>query len=90
MIGPKREEVLRIALRYGATDARVFGSVARCSAQDSSDVDILVRPVSSSRYSPIDLRLALSRLLGRHADVVSEPSLHWLTEPQIIAEAIPL
>jgi uncharacterized protein len=90
VIGPKADQVLKIALRHGATDVRVFGSVARHSAEATSDVDLLVRPVSREAFKPVDLALELSRLLGRHADVVPEGSLHWLVEPQVVAEAIPL
>lgn len=90
IIGPNRHKVLQLARRWGATDVRVFGSVARHAAQAGSDIDVLVRPISIRLYSPVDLALALSRLLGRHADVVSEGSLHWLVEPQVVAEAVPV
>ena len=39
----KREEILRLCARYGATDVRVFGSVARGEADVASDVDLIVR-----------------------------------------------
>nr|WP_242051205.1 nucleotidyltransferase domain-containing protein [Nostoc spongiaeforme] len=39
---PFREEVLRIASKYGAYNLRVFGSVARDEARPDSDVDFLV------------------------------------------------
>ena len=90
VVGPRRDEVLRIALRHGATDVRVFGSVARMAAGRSSDLDILVRPKSRKAFAPIDLALDLTKLLGRHVDVVSENSLHWLVQPQVISEAVPL
>jgi len=35
--------VLRLATKHGATDVRVFGSVARGEADGASDVDFLVR-----------------------------------------------
>ena len=38
----KRDEVLRIAERYGAHHIRVFGSVARGEADNESDIDFLV------------------------------------------------
>jgi uncharacterized protein len=89
IIGERRADVVRLAKRYGAREVRVFGSVARREATLASDVDLLVTPVAS-RYDPISLQRALTRLLGRKADVVSEPSLHWFVQPQVIAEAIPL
>jgi len=39
---PKLEEILRIAAQHGASNVRVFGSVARGEATDESDIDLLV------------------------------------------------
>lgn len=89
VIGDRRLAVIRLAERHGAREVRVFGSVARREATLASDLDLLVSPVSG-RYDPISLQLELTRLLGRHVDVVSEQSLHWFVQPQVIAEAIPL
>ncbi|MCU0242555.1 MAG: DUF86 domain-containing protein [Vicinamibacteria bacterium] len=38
----RRDEILRIAARWGARHVRVFGSVARGEVQSTSDVDLLV------------------------------------------------
>ena len=40
-----RDEILRIAARHGATNVRVFGSVARGTAGPESDLDLLVDEV---------------------------------------------
>lgn len=37
-----REEIMEIAARHGASNVRVFGSVARGDAGPGSDIDILV------------------------------------------------
>jgi len=39
----KRDAILQIARRYGASDVRIFGSVARGDATEASDVDLIVR-----------------------------------------------
>jgi predicted nucleotidyltransferase len=39
----KRQSNLEIAERYGASDVRVFGSVARGDASEQSDLDLIVR-----------------------------------------------
>jgi uncharacterized protein len=89
VIGKKRSTILRIARRYGARNVRIFGSVARSEATTSSDIDLLVDPVRS-RFDPVRLGLRLDELLRRHVDVVSERSLHWFIQPQVVAEAVPL
>jgi predicted nucleotidyltransferase len=38
-----RAEILRVAAKYGASDVRVFGSVARGEADERSDIDFVVR-----------------------------------------------
>ncbi|MGH9441437.1 MAG: nucleotidyltransferase family protein [Thermoanaerobaculia bacterium] len=47
VLSAKRSEIIALARRYGATNVRVFGSVARGDADDQSDVDdkTLNRPV---------------------------------------------
>ena len=89
IIGARKPELLRLVERFGAREARVFGSVARREATLASDVDILVTS-NGRRYDPISLTIELEKLLGRRVDVVSESSLHWFIQPQIVAEAIPL
>ncbi|MCI4326405.1 MAG: nucleotidyltransferase domain-containing protein [Thermoplasmata archaeon] len=82
--------VLRLARRYGATNVRVFGSVARHGASHDSDIDLLVDPIREESYRPIDLALSLTAALGRRVDLVRERSLVWLVQPQVVAEAVPL
>jgi uncharacterized protein len=89
VIGSKRKRILALARRYGATNLRVFGSVARKQATETSDVDFLIDAVGT-RYRPVDLGLALEKVLGRPVDVVSERALHWFVQPAVISEAIPL
>jgi uncharacterized protein len=89
VIGGRRAEVLRLAKLHGASEVRVFGSVARKEATRASDVDILVSSAGRS-FDPISLSLGLKALLGREVDLVSEGSLHWFIQPQVIAEAVPL
>jgi uncharacterized protein len=94
VLGPFRAGINRIARKYGVRDLRVFGSVARGSATAESDVDLLVEyqrsPASRSALRSIDFALELEQLLGRRVDVVTEPSLHWFVQPQVVTEAIPL
>lgn len=91
---PHRRTIQRIAGKYGAREVRVFGSVARNRASPDSDVDFLVefdpKKRSRSALRSIGLALELEGLLRRRVEVVTENSLHWLVQPQVIAEAVPL
>ncbi|WP_332989608.1 nucleotidyltransferase family protein [Microcoleus sp. A006_D1] len=42
LLQSKREDILAVALRHGAFNVRVFGSVARGVVDESSDIDLLV------------------------------------------------
>ncbi len=42
LLQEKREDILRIATKRGASNVRVFGSVARGEADSKSDIDLLV------------------------------------------------
>ena len=86
-----REEILRIASRYGAYNVRIFGSVARGEADDQSDVDILV-DIESGR-SLLDLGgllMDLEACLKQKVDVVTEKGLRGRIRDQVLSEAIPL
>ena len=93
-MGPYRRQIERIARRYGVREIRVFGSVARGAATATSDVDFLVdfdrSRTAKSALRSIDLAVELESLLGRRADVATERSLHWLIQPQVVTEAVPL
>jgi predicted nucleotidyltransferase len=86
-----REEIRRIAAQHGATDVRVFGSVARGTAGPESDLDLLVdlgpcRPP----WFPGGLIADLEELLGCHVDVATERTLHRRIRDRVLTEAHPL
>jgi len=87
----KREEILRLCARYGATDVRVFGSVARGEADAASDVDLVVRfEPGRSLLDHAALWLELEALLGCRVDVLSESGLKPRIREKVLKEAIPL
>ena len=51
LLQSKREDVLPVALRHGAFNLRVFGSVARGEETQSSDIDLLV-DYDLQKFSP--------------------------------------
>lgn len=91
IIGGKRESVLRIARRHGATDIRIFGSVRRGQATSKSDVDLLVRfGPDADIFDQIHLEQELAALLHRKVEVVTVAGLHPLVRPQALFEATAL
>jgi hypothetical protein len=91
LIKEKREDILHIAAEHGATNVRIFGSVARDEADEGSDVDFLVDMEPGRSLMDMGRLLAdLRDLLGREVDVVTEQSIYWLLRRRILKEAKPL
>jgi predicted nucleotidyltransferase len=91
ILGPKREEILRIAAKHGAYNVRVFGSVARGEAGPDSDVDLLVEMgPNRTPWFPGGLIADLEDLLGRRIDVATPKGLHRRIRESVLAEAIDL
>ena len=86
-----REEILRMSARHGATNIRVFGSVARGTASGGSDVDFLVDLLPGrSLLDVAGLLLDLRALLGRDVDVVTTAGLRDRIRDDVLAEAVAL
>jgi predicted nucleotidyltransferase len=86
-----REEILAIAERHGASNVRVFGSVARGEARPDRDVDILVDlELGRSLLDHAQLQIDLEALLSRKVDVVTERGLRSHLRDRVLQEAIPL
>ncbi len=65
MLRARREEILRLAARYGVSNVRVVGSVARGEAGLGSDVDLLVTvPPACTVFDLVGLWLDVQELLG--------------------------
>jgi uncharacterized protein len=89
LLKEKRIEILEIAARNGASNVRVFGSVARGDATDSSDIDFLVdMEPHRSLLDVAGLTLDLERLLNRKVDVVTVKGLKPTIKSDVLDEAI--
>jgi predicted nucleotidyltransferase len=91
LLKDKRDEILRIAAEHGASNVRVFGSVARGEAGPDSDIDFLVEFKSGrgSWYGG-DLIIDWEDLLDRRVDVATVEELHWYIRDRVLQEAVPL
>jgi uncharacterized protein len=84
-----RAEILAAAARHGATNVRVFGSVARGDADAASDVDFLVDfEPGRSLLDLAGLLVELEDLLGHRVDVVTEPGLKARIRQRVLSEAV--
>ena len=87
----KREDILRIAAKYGARNVRLFGSRARGDARADSDADFLVdMPSGCSLLDVGRLMMDLQDVLGCKVDVVEPQGLHWYIRDRVLKEAVPL
>jgi len=87
----QRDQILKLAERHGATNVRVFGSVARGEATQDSDVDLLVTmKLGRTYFDFVALWLDLQELLGRKVDVVSDKAISPYLRDEILSEARPL
>ena len=75
--------------RFGVTDLALFGSTARDTAGEGSDVDILVSfdgPATSKRY--FGVQFYLEDLLGCSIDLVTDKALRPELRPYVEKDAI--
>ena len=86
-----RRAVVAAVRRHRATNARVFGSVARGTDVEGSDVDILVDPLPETTLFDLGaLQIELEDMLGVRADVLTPQDLPKYMRSAVLAEARPL
>jgi len=87
----QRPAILQIAQTYGASNLRVFGSVARGEADALSDLDLLVDlEPGRSLFDLGGLAMELQELLGCPIDVVTEQGLKQRIRDRVLQEAVAL
>jgi len=90
-IREKRQAILRIAARHGASQVRLIGSVARGEARPDSDVDLLVTwNEGTSLLDQAALMLELENLLGRKVDLASDGWVKPSIRESVYRDAIAL
>lgn len=91
LLRAKRSDIVQIAAQHGASNLRVFGSVARGEAGPESDVDLLVTLAEDrSLLDLVGLRQDLEDLLDAKVDVVTDAGLHAHIRERVLHEAVAL
>ncbi len=91
LIRDKREAIIEIAAKHGATQVRVIGSVARGEARPDSDIDLLVTwAAETSLFDQAALIRDLEDLLGRRVDIASDGWVRPKIRESIYRDAISL
>lgn len=91
LVEANRDEILAVAARYGTTNGRVFGSVARREARPDSDLDLLVTfGPSASLFDLIRLEQDLADLLDVPVEIASDRGLRDRIRAIVMQEAVPL
>ncbi|MEI8167692.1 MAG: nucleotidyltransferase family protein [Chloroflexales bacterium] len=91
LLKAQRPAILQLAAQHGASNVRVFGSVARGEAGPESDVDLLVALADDrSLLDLVGLWQDLEDLLQRKVDVVTDGGLHERIRERVLGEAVTL
>jgi len=84
------DEIEQICSKHGASNVRVFGSVARGEARPN-DIDFLVALERGRTYLDLaHLEMELVQLLGINVDILTDNGISPHLREQIIGEAVPL
>jgi len=91
LLHERRDDILRVAATHGASNVRVFGSVARGDSDEQSDIDLLVTfEQGRSLLDHAALWLELQAVLGREVDVVSDRGIKPRIRDRVLREAVPI
>ena len=85
----KRDQILQVAKKYGASDLKIFGSVIRGENTKESDVDILVTlpKIYDMFKQRLPLQNELENIIGKKVDLVVKDELNHLMAQNILNEA---
>lgn len=80
-----------IGQRYGVSNIRVFGSVARGEADEQSDLDLLIDVAPGHGYFDMaGFAMDVEQLMGVFTQVATPNGLKKRMQARILVEAVPL
>jgi uncharacterized protein len=83
----KRDAIYAVADKYGVTNIRVFGSVARGDADETSDVDVMIAMKKPSLFKLGGFKVSMEELLSCRVDVVEEEDWRAGMKARIVEQA---
>jgi predicted nucleotidyltransferase len=90
-LNKNRVQIRQIVASHHASNARVFGSVAKGEDTNKSDLDILIEPTNETTLFDIGaIRRKLKDLLGVTVDVLTPNSLPDHFREEVIASSVPV
>ncbi len=90
-VNRRRQRIKQLAARHGASNVRVFGSVARGQDTSDSDLDLLVDLAPDTGLVGLArLERELGELIEARVDVVPEGDLKPGVARDVLHEAVPL
>jgi len=91
LLDENRDEIISLAIKYGAYNVRICGSVARGEDSENSDIDLLVdMKQGRSLLSLGSLLMDLQALLGCNVDILTEKGLKNRIRERVLKDATPL
>lgn len=83
-----RENRAYLANRYGIRKVGVFGSYARGTSDETSDVDIFVEFEHPIGFQFVELVDYLEQILGKEVDVLTPAGLQGIRVPRVANEIV--
>lgn len=91
IVQSRRADIMQAAASRGASNIRIFGSVAKGEEDAESDIDLLVDlEAGRSLFDLGGLLMDLQDILDRPVHLVTENALHWYIKDRVLSEAVPL
>lgn len=82
--------IVPLLQKYGVKKASLFGSYARGTQDETSDIDILIEPPSGMGMSIVRLKRDIESALNKKVDIVSYNGMSRYLKKYILADQVPL
>jgi len=82
------DRIIPVLQQYGVKKASLFGSYARGTQDDNSDVDILIEPPKGMGMTVVKLKRDLENTLNKKVDLVSYNGISRYLKKYILSDQI--